>query len=250
MRLKDKVCIVTGAASGIGRATAGVLADEGAVLMLADLNADGLKETQSEVVAKGGRAEIVGTDVSQTEDVRRLIEATRQAYSRLDVLVNCAGISELSDVAITEVSEEVFDRTIAVNLRSMFLTCKYAIPLMKESGGGSIVNLSSIGGLFGMGGTAYTASKGGVLSITRAIAYQYAAEGIRCNAICPGATDTPMIQVSMQKLGVNRATVRPGTIPRMAQPEEIGYLIAFLASDQAAFITGATYTVDGGALQH
>ena len=165
-------------------------------------------------------------------------------------MANCHGISLMEDTRIVDVPEEVFDRTIAVNLRGIFLMCKYGVPALKRSGGGAIVNLASAAALSGGGGTSYTASKGGVTALTRAIAFQNAAEGIRCNSICPGPVDTPMLQISMKKLGLTTMTSRPGTIPRIAQPEEVAFLITFLVSDEAAFITGAIYTIDGGATQH
>jgi NAD(P)-dependent dehydrogenase (short-subunit alcohol dehydrogenase family) len=148
------------------------------------------------------------------------------------------------------VSEEVFDRTIAVNLRGIFLLCKYGVPHLKRAGGGAIVNLASTAALRGGGGTSYTASKGGVAAITRAVAFQNAAENIRCNAIYPGPVDTPMLQISMKKLGLKTMTAGPGIVPRIARPEEVAGLISFLVSDEATYITGAAYTIDGGATQH
>jgi NAD(P)-dependent dehydrogenase (short-subunit alcohol dehydrogenase family) len=156
----------------------------------------------------------------------------------------------MEDTKIVDVPEEVFDRTIAVNLRGMFLLCKYGIPHLKGAGGGAIVNLASVAALAGGGGTSYTTSKGGVAALTRAVAFQNAAENIRCNSICPGPVDTPMLQISMKKLGLSTMTSRPGTIPRIARPQEVASLITFLVSDEAAYITGATYTIDGGASQH
>ena len=181
---------MTGAASGIGKARAGVFAGEGALLMLVDIDEEGLKETRDTVAAQGAQVAIARADLSQTEEVRRVVEATASAYGRIDVLANVHGITDLNDVVITDVPEELFDRTIAVNLRSSFLTCKYTIPVMKESGGGAIVSLSSVGALYGSGGAAYTASKGGVLALTKSIAFHTAHEGIRCNTICP-APSTP-----------------------------------------------------------
>jgi len=165
-------------------------------------------------------------------------------------MAHCHGISLMEDTRIVDVPVVVFDRTIAVNLRSIFLMCKYGVPALKQSGGGAIVNLASAAALVGGGGTSYTASKGGVTAITRAIAFQHAAEGLRCNAICPGPVDTPMLQISMKKLGLTTMTSRPGIMPRIAQPEEVAFLVTFLVSDESSYITGATYTIDGGATQH
>jgi NAD(P)-dependent dehydrogenase (short-subunit alcohol dehydrogenase family) len=248
VRLKDKVALVTGAASGIGRSVAQVFAREGARLTLVDINEAGLRETLAGLPE--GQAIAAPADVSRSNDVRDAIDKALSKYGRLTTIANCHGISLMEDTRIVDVPEEAFDRTIAVNLRSIFLLCKYAVPALKQSGGGAIVNLASAAALSGGGGTSYTASKGGVTAITRAVAFQNAAEGIRCNSICPGPVDTPMLQISMKKLGLTTMTSRPGTIPRIARPEEVAFLVTFLVSDEAAFITGATYTVDGGATQH
>ena len=248
MRLKDKIAIVTGAASGIGRSVAQVFAREGAQLTLVDINEAGLRETLAGLPE--GQAIAAPADVSRSNDVQSAINKAMSKYGRLTTLANCHGISLMEDTRIVDVSEETFDRTIAVNLRSIFLLCKYAVPALAQSGGGAIVNLASGAALFGGGGTSYTASKGGVTAITRAVAFQSAAKGIRCNSICPGPVDTPMLQISMKKFGLTKMPSPRGTIPRIAQPEEVAFLVTFLVSDEATFITGATYTIDGGATLH
>jgi NAD(P)-dependent dehydrogenase (short-subunit alcohol dehydrogenase family) len=248
MRLTDKVAVVTGAGSGIGRSVAQVFAREGCKVALVDINEASLKETLATLPE--AQAFATTADVSRSNDVSRTLDQVLSRFGKLTTMANCHGISMMEDTRIVDVPEEVFDRTIAVNLRGIFLLCKYGIPHLKRAGGGAIVNLASAAALRGGGGTSYTASKGGVTAISRAIAFQSAADNIRCNSICPGPVDTPMLQISMKKLGLTTMTSGRGTIPRIARPEEVAFLVTFLVSDEAAYITGATYTIDGGASQH
>lgn len=215
---------------------------------MVDINEDGLQQTLASL--PDAEAFAAPADVSRTEDVQRALDQAVSRFGKLTTIASCHGISLMEDTRITDVSEEIFDRTIAVNLRAVFLLCKYGVPHLKRAGGGAIVNLASVAALSGGGGTSYSASKGGVTAITRAVAFQNAADNIRCNSICPGPVDTPMLQISMKKLGLTTMTSRPGTIPRIARPEEVAHLVTFLVSEEAAYITGATFTIDGGASQH
>jgi len=250
VRLENKFAIVTGAASGIGKAISEVFTREGAQVALVDINGDGLQATLAGIEAAKARAYAFPADLSDSQAVQDVVLRAVDRLGRLNVLVNAHGVSSTQDVRIVDLAEDVFDRTIAVNLKAIFLTCKYALPHIKKADGGAIVNISSGAALGGGGGTAYTASKGGVNAITRAIAYQHAVDYIRCNAICPGPVDTPMLKTSLRKLGIDNLPPRAGTIPRVARPEEVAHLATFLVSDEAAFITGATYTIDGGMTQH
>lgn len=245
-RLEGKVAIVTGAASGIGSAVAKRFAAEGARVVAVDLNADGLAQTAN---GAAGIRTLAG-DVSRAEDCARIVEEAVSAFGGLHVVANMHGISDFSDTNILAVSEEVFRRTWEVNTLALFLLSKAAIPAMQQAGSGSIINMSSGAALGGSGGTAYTASKGGVNALTRAIAYQFAKDNIRCNAVCPGPIETPMMRRSFEKLGMTNLPIAPGRIPRIGQPEEVAALVAFLASDESAFISAATYTIDGGATGH
>jgi NAD(P)-dependent dehydrogenase (short-subunit alcohol dehydrogenase family) len=225
-----------------------VFTREGCKVALVDINEAGLKETLSTLPQD--QAFAAPADVSRSEDVRSALDQVVARFGKLTTIANCHGVSMMEDTGIVDVPEDVFDRTIAVNLRGIFLLCKYAVPHLKRAGGGAIVNLASAAALRGGGGTSYTASKGGVTAISRAVAFQGAADNIRCNSICPGPVDTPMLQISMKKLGLTTMTPGRGAIPRIARPEEVAFLITFLVSDEAAYITGATYTIDGGTTQH
>jgi NAD(P)-dependent dehydrogenase (short-subunit alcohol dehydrogenase family) len=246
-RLTAKVAIVTGAASGIGKAVALRFVAEGAKVVGGDPDAAGLDETAREA----GEAFVpVRADVSRQEDCRRLAETAVARFGGLHILANMHGMSDSSDTKLLTMSEDVFQRTWEVNTKGIFLLCKQAVPEMQKAGSGSIVNMSSGAALGGSGGLAYTASKGALNAMTRAIAYQHAAENIRCNVVCPGPIDTPMMHRSFAKLGMTNLPIAPGRIPRIGQPDEVAALVAFLASDESAFITAATYTIDGGATGH
>ena len=242
--LKGKVAIVTGGASGIGRATAILFAREGAKIVIADYNPKGSQETREMIKEEGGKATFIETDVSKPGDVERMVEETVRIYGRLDILFNNAGIGETAKV--TEASLDHWERVLAINLRGVFLGCKYAIPKMIENGGGSIIDNASILAEVGFSeAAAYSASKHGVVGLTKTIALDYAADGIRANTVCPGFIRTPMVTEGLdQQTREYIATLHP--LARMGEPEEVAEAALFLASERSSFITGTCLFVDGG----
>lgn len=246
-RLEGKVAVITGAASGIGAAAARLFAREGAKVVIADVLEDQGRQTAASIKGAGGEATFVKCDVTKAGDVQAALETAVQTYGRLDVVYNNAGI-EGPQADTANYSEADFDRVIAVNLKGVFLGIKYAVPILLRYGGGSIINTVSVAGLVGfLGLSAYNASKGGVIQLTRTAALEYAKQGIRVNAIAPGVIDTPMVQrlLSTQPEAYN-AFVAMEPVGRFAKPEEVAQVALFLASDESSFVTGAVYTVDGG----
>ncbi|MGQ9572625.1 MAG: SDR family oxidoreductase, partial [Dehalococcoidia bacterium] len=249
MRLRDKVALVTGSGSGIGKATALLFGREGAKVMSVDLNGDTARATASEITAAGGQADSLQADVSVAADVERMIGTTVERFGRLDVLVNNAGIEVI--MPIVQVPEEMWDRLIDVNLKGVFLGCKYAIPQMIRQGGGAIVNTASIAGLRGFAtfGT-YSASKGGVVLLTKTLAVEYARFNIRINCVCPGIIRTPMVDRGLLAVPEPEAALerfeQAHPMGRLGEPEEVAQAMLFLASDEASFITGVPLPVDGG----
>lgn len=244
-RLAGKVCMVTGAGSGIGAAIARRFAAEGGRVFLLDRAIENAQKVAAEI---GGAAEARQLDVRDAARVRSTIAAVNATAGRIDVLVNVAGITLLDDTRIVDIPEETWDGVIAVNLRGPYLMCKYTLPVMIAQHGGVIINMSSQAG-FG-GGTAYASAKAGLNAITKGIARQHAGDGIRCCTIAPGAVQTPMLEQSKQKLGEGIVAPRPGVVKPVGMPEEVAALAAFLASDEAAYISGTIYAIDGGASQH
>ena len=244
-RLQGKVAIVTGAGSGIGEATARLMAREGALVVVADLNADEARRVAAELDA----AVPVEVDVSDERGVERMIEAAVQSFGGLDVLHNNATDSSLNavDTDIATLDMAVFDRLVAVNLKGQFLGCKHAIPAMLERGGGSIVNTASIDGFVGRGvRAAYGACKAGVVLLTKSVASQYGIRGIRCNAVAPGLTLTPGAVNNASSDYVERS-LRNYPMPRLCTPEDVAKAVVFLASDDASYVNAETLMVDGGA---
>lgn len=249
MRLSGKTAVITGAASGIGRATALLFAREGARVVVSDINPSAGDMVVNEIKNDGGEAIFVPTDVTKSKDVARLMDVSEEKYESIDILFNNAGISHICPV--TELEEEQWDKVLDTNLKSVFLGCKYVLPKMQKNGGGAIINCASILGHVGFPLTpAYNASKGGVVMLTKNVAIDYAAYNIRVNAVCPGYVITPLIldQVSNADNAeeiTNRVTAQH-IMGRLGLPEEIAPAVLFLASDDSRFITGSALMVDGG----
>lgn len=246
-RVNGKIVLVTGGGSGIGRATALVFAREGAKVVIADVVVSGGEETVRLIKAAGGEAVFVKADVSKAADVEALIKQTVDTYGRLDCAFNNAGIE--GDMASTaDCTEENWDRTVAIDLKGVWLCLKYEIPQMLKQGGGAIVNTASVAGLVGFSGLpAYVAAKHGVNGLTKTAALEYAKAGIRVNAVCPGVIKTPMVDrlfSSQPHAGEAIAALEP--VGRLGKPEEIGEAVVWLCSDAASFVTGLPMAVDGG----
>ena len=249
MRLKDKVALITGAGSGIGQASALKFAREGATLVAVDNQREGNQWTVRSILAEGGTAIAVEADVTDAQDVRRMTRTAVENYGRLDILFNNAGIN--AHGTILDIDEEDFDKVFAVNVKGVFLGCKEAIPLMKSQGSGVILNTASQLGVVGREGSAvYPVTKGAVIQLTRCLALDHAADGIRVNSICPGHIDTPLSRRGRERTGDPEAAFRyltEGTaLGRIGTPEEMADVAAFLCSDEASFITGAAILADGG----
>src|SRR2546421_11817132 len=242
-----KVALVTGGASGIGRATALTFAREGAKLVVADMNADGGQQTVHMIRENGGEAIFVRTDVSQAVEVQALITKAVETYGRLDCAHNNAGISGGGRALTAEYAEDTWHQVIAVNLTGVWLCMKYEIPQMLHQGGGVIVNTASVAGLIGGRGlAAYVASKHGVVGLRKTAALEYAQQGIRVNCVCPGVIHTPMTARGLSDPARRARLIASEPMGRVGTPEEIAEAVVWLCSDAASFVTGHTMTVDGG----
>jgi len=250
-RLSGKVAVITGAASGIGRATALLFAGEGASVVVADVNSDGGNRVEDEITQSGGRAFFEALDVTSAADCRRLVERAIREFGRIDILFNNAGI--IRRATVLDLYEADWDRVMDVNAKSIYLLSREVIPHMQKAGGGTIINTASGWGLTGGAKAAvYCASKGAVVLLTKAMAIDHGPQNIRVNCICPGDTDTGMLREEAQQLGEDssrflaESAKRP--LGRVGTPEEIAQAALYLASDTSSFVTGTALVVDGGGL--
>jgi NAD(P)-dependent dehydrogenase (short-subunit alcohol dehydrogenase family) len=235
-RLDEKVCVITGAASGIGAETAKLFKEEGATVVGVDLSEN----------AEGDLA--IQADVTDEEQVKGMYARTREEFGHIDVLFNNAGISPSDDVSVLDTSLEAWQRVQDVNLKSVFLCCKHGIPHLLEGDGGSVINTASFVAVMGAATSqiAYTASKGGVLAMTREVAVEYARKGIRANALCPGPVDTPLLAQLLAEPKARARRLVHVPMGRLAQAREVAQAALFLASDESAYVNGSTFMVDGG----
>jgi NAD(P)-dependent dehydrogenase (short-subunit alcohol dehydrogenase family) len=248
MRLKGKSCVITGGASGIGREACLLFAKEGGRVLVADWDEAGARRVAEEVRNAGGEAQHFVVDVGSAEQTRAMIAEAERVFGAVHVLFNNAGIFPGDDGSPEDTSEETWEEVMRVNLKGVFLGCKYGIPALKRAGGGSIVNTASFVAIMGAATAqvAYTASKGGVLAMTREIAAIYAREGIRANALCPGPVDTPLLQDLLAEPAARQRRLVHIPQGRFALASEIAQAALFLASDESSYVNGVSFTVDGG----
>jgi NAD(P)-dependent dehydrogenase (short-subunit alcohol dehydrogenase family) len=248
MDFKNKVAVVTGASSGIGKSVSELYAREGAAVILSDINQELGEKTTEEIRKGGGEAIFVHADVSKPSDCENMVKAAMDKYGRLDIACNNAGIGGDQNPT-ADYSLESWDKAIAVNLSGVFYCMKYEIPAMLKSGGGSIINMASILGRVGFAGAVgYVAAKHGVLGLTKTAAIEYAPHGVRVNVVGPGFISTPLIKELEENPEINNMLISLHPVGRLGKPEEVAELVIWLSSDKASFVTGAYYPVDGGYL--
>jgi NAD(P)-dependent dehydrogenase (short-subunit alcohol dehydrogenase family) len=249
VRLQDKVAVITGAGGGMGRVAAGLFANEGAKVVVAEFGEAAGRETVEQVEAAGGQATFVRTDVSDEASAKAMVDHAIATYGRVDVLYNNAGVMPEADHSVIDTDVATWDQVMAVNVRGVFLGCKYAIPHMVEQGSGSIINIASFVALLGCSvpQDAYTASKGAIISLTRSLAVQFGPNGVRTNAICPGPVETPLLMDWLVKdEEAKRIRLARNPTGRFGKPEEIVNMAVYLASDESRWTNGASLVVDGG----
>jgi NAD(P)-dependent dehydrogenase (short-subunit alcohol dehydrogenase family) len=247
-RLENKVALITGGGSGMGRVASALFAREGARVALTDVNDEAGEMAAKEIEAAGGEALFVHADVSRETDAEQMVAAAKERFGRLDVLYNNAGVMLGDDGSVDATDESVWDRTLAINVKGVAFGCKFGIPAMVSGGGGSIINVASFVAWVGAATsqTAYTASKGAVLAMTREIAVEYARRGIRCNALCPGPIDTPLLAELLSDPARRHRRFVHIPMGRLGRAEELAKAALFLASDDSSYMTGASLIVDGG----
>jgi NAD(P)-dependent dehydrogenase (short-subunit alcohol dehydrogenase family) len=248
MRLEGKVALITGGASGMGKVASSMFAAEGAKVVLTDVSDDAGEAVAAEITKAGGQAAFVHADISKEADAKAMVDAAVARFGRLDVLYNNAGIMMGTDGSVDTTEESVWDKTLAINVKGVAFGCKYGVPAMIASGGGSIINVASFVAWMGAATsqTAYTASKGAVLAMTREIAVEYARKGVRCNALCPGPIDTPLLAELLSDPARRQRRFVHIPMGRLGQAEELAKAALFLASDDSSYMTGASLIVDGG----
>jgi len=248
MRLEGKVALITGAGSGIGKLTAKLFGSEGAKVVVTDVVDDAGHATVEEIRANAGDAAFVHADVSNASDAEAMVRFAVDTFGGLHVMMNNAGIFHPQDDSVTNTPDDVWEKTIAINLKGVFLGCKFGIPAMLESGGGSIINIASFVAIVGAATPqiAYTASKGGVLAMTREIAVEFARKGVRANSLCPGPIETPLLQELLADPARRQRRLVHIPMGRFGQAQEIANAALFLASDESSLMTGAALVVDGG----
>lgn len=248
MRLKNKVALITGGASGIGKASAILFAKEGAKIIIADVNDVEGHKLKKEILSSGGEVIYVHADVSKAADCEAMVESAEAEYGRLDILFNNAGIMDSQDDNSQETSEDTWDLTMNINAKGVFLGCKYGIPALKRAGGGSVINTASFVSLLGAATPqiAYTASKGAVLSMTRELAVIHARENIRVNALCPGPLKTELLMKLLDTEAKKQKRLVHIPMGRFGEAEEMAKAALFLASDDSSYVTGTDFLVDGG----